>query len=82
MSFKTEILEGFDSGEKAEWQCQVERLRDGINQVLLLHGTRLPHISGGGGVVVFDDVTSLLQAQRTAAWGEVARRWPMKSKTH
>jgi nitrogen fixation/metabolism regulation signal transduction histidine kinase len=73
-SFKTEILEGFDSGEKAQWQCQVERLRDGINQVLLLHGTRLPHISGGGGVVVFDDVTSLLQAQRTAAWGEVARR--------
>ena len=41
---------------------------------MLLHGTRLPHISGGGGVVVFDDVTSLLQAQRTAAWGEVARR--------
>ena len=24
--------------------------------------------------MVFDDVTSLLQAQRTAAWGEVARR--------
>jgi nitrogen fixation/metabolism regulation signal transduction histidine kinase len=72
--FKAEILEGFDSGEKAEWQCQVERLRDGANQVLLLRGTRLPDISGGGGVVVFDDITSLLQAQRTAAWGEVARR--------
>lgn len=73
-SFKAEILEGFDSGEKGEWQCQVERLRDGVNQVLLLRGTRLPDISGGGGVVVFDDITSLLQAQRTAAWGEVARR--------
>lgn len=73
-SFKTAILEGFDSGEKTQWQCQVERLRDGVNQVLLLRGTRLPHISGGGGVVVFDDVTGLLQAQRTAAWGEVARR--------
>jgi PAS domain S-box-containing protein len=72
--FKAEILERFDSGEKAEWQCQVERLRDGANQVLLLRGTRLPDISGGGGVVVFDDITSLLQAQRTAAWGEVARR--------
>ena len=33
-----------------------------------------PHVSGGGGVVVFDDITNLLQAQRTAAWGEVARR--------
>ncbi|SEL36656.1 sensor histidine kinase [Nitrosovibrio tenuis] len=73
-SFKAEILEGFDSAEKGEWQCQVERLRDGANQVLLLRGTRLPNISGGGGVVVFDDVTNLLQAQRTAAWGEVARR--------
>jgi nitrogen fixation/metabolism regulation signal transduction histidine kinase len=73
-SFKDEILEGFDSEEKAEWQCQVERLREGVNQVLLLRGTRLPHISGGGGVVVFDDITGLLQAQRTAAWGEVARR--------
>jgi nitrogen fixation/metabolism regulation signal transduction histidine kinase len=72
-SFKTQILEGFRSGKKGEWQCQLERSRDGANQVLLLRGTRLP-VSGGGGVVVFDDVTSLLQAQRTAAWGEVARR--------
>ena len=73
-SFKNEILEGFHSGKKGEWQCQVERLRDGANQVLLLRGTRLPHVSGGGGVVVFDDITGLLQVQRTAAWGEVARR--------
>ncbi len=41
---------------------------------MLLRGTRLPSISGGGGVVVFDDITNLLQAQRIAAWGEVARR--------
>ena len=72
--FKTGILEAFHPGREEEWQCQVERLRDGANQVLLLRGTSLPHISGGGGVVVFDDITSLLQAQRTAAWGEVARR--------
>ena len=73
-SFKTEVLEGFHSGKKGEWQCQLERSRDGANQVLLLRGTRLPDVSGGGGVVVFDDITNLLQAQRTAAWGEVARR--------
>ncbi len=73
-SFKTEILEGFHSGKRGEWQCQVERFRDGAHQVLLLRGTRLPQVSGGGGVVVFDDITGLLQAQRTAAWGEVARR--------
>jgi nitrogen fixation/metabolism regulation signal transduction histidine kinase len=28
----------------------------------------------GGYIVVFDDITALLQAQRDAAWGEVARR--------
>lgn len=68
------ILEGFNSGKMGEWQRQVERTADGGIQVLLLRGTRLPQISGSGGVVVFDDITSLLQAQRTAAWGEVARR--------
>ena len=28
----------------------------------------------GGFVLVFDDITVMLQAQREAAWGEVARR--------
>jgi nitrogen fixation/metabolism regulation signal transduction histidine kinase len=31
-------------------------------------------VEGGGFVVVFDDITRLLQAQRYAAWSEVARR--------
>ena len=39
-----------------------------------MRGTRLPAISGGGGVVVFDDITSLLQVQRAVAWSEIARR--------
>jgi nitrogen fixation/metabolism regulation signal transduction histidine kinase len=43
-------------------------------QVLLLRASRLPEASGGGDVVVFDDVTRLIAAQRSAAWGEVARR--------
>jgi len=36
----------------------------------------LPNDAGGaaGVVLVFDDITTLLQAQRDAAWGEVARR--------
>ncbi|HVS78445.1 MAG TPA: ATP-binding protein [Steroidobacteraceae bacterium] len=37
--------------------------------------TPLPGEEGGRGyVIVFDDITTLLQAQRDAAWGEVARR--------
>ena len=58
-----------------EWQAQVELERaNGMPQALLLRGSRLPEASGGGEVVVFDDVTRIVAAQRSAAWGEVARR--------
>jgi nitrogen fixation/metabolism regulation signal transduction histidine kinase len=73
-SLESTILRELHSERAGEWQCQVERSVDEGNQVLLLRGSRLPQDSGGGGVVVFDDITNLLQAQRTAAWGEVARR--------
>ncbi len=44
-------------------------------RVLLWACTRLPDEREQGGVViVFDDITALLAAQRDAAWGEVARR--------
>lgn len=69
-----EIRSGFDSEEVGEWQRQVLHFNADKEQVLLLRGSRLPQASGGGGVVVFDDITSLLQVQRTVAWGEVARR--------
>ena len=70
----TEIQEGFQLAESGEWERQITRFSEGNNQVLLLRGTRMPKISGGGGVVVFDDITSLLQVQRAVARGEVARR--------
>jgi len=69
-----EIRDGFNTGDTGVWQRQLTFSEDGRNQVLLLRGTRLPRISGGGGVVVFDDITNLLQVQRSVAWGEVARR--------
>jgi nitrogen fixation/metabolism regulation signal transduction histidine kinase len=65
------VLDNISAGEAAEWQQQLEV--EG-RQVLLVRGTRLPPGSDSGYVVVFDDVTTLLQAQRDAAWGEVARR--------
>ncbi|MBS1144203.1 MAG: hypothetical protein H6R14_1609 [Proteobacteria bacterium] len=71
----TFIREHFSGTEDAEWQAQLEMERpNGMPQVLLLRGSRLPEASGGGDVVVFDDVTRLIAAQRSAAWGEVARR--------
>ena len=69
------IREQFAATEENEWQAQLELERpNGMPQVLLLRGSRLPAASGGGDVVVFDDVTRLIAAQRSAAWGEVARR--------
>lgn len=70
----TEIQEGFQLAKSGEWERQITRFSEDKNQVLLLRGTRMPKISGGGGVVVFDDITSLLQVQRAVARGEVARR--------
>ncbi|MEZ5614662.1 MAG: ATP-binding protein [Rhodocyclaceae bacterium] len=58
-----------------EWQREIEMQNGaGVPQALLLRGSRLPESSGGGCVVVFDDITQLIAAQRSAAWGEVARR--------
>ena len=43
-------------------------------KTLLVRGTKLPAALESGFVLVFDDITGLIQAQRNAAWGEVARR--------
>ena len=41
---------------------------------LLARGSHLPVSSGMGSVVVFDDITNIISAQRSIAWGEVGRR--------
>jgi len=64
------------SGGAAEWQREITLFGHRGRQVLMCRGTRLPAGArrGGGYVVVFDDVTGMIQAQRDAAWAEVARR--------
>jgi PAS domain S-box-containing protein len=72
-----EITNGFVEAGDAEWERQAERKTQTGEQHLLLRGKRLPRGVRGadsGFVVVFDDVTHVLQAQRDAAWAEVARR--------
>lgn len=54
------------------WQQQLELHPNKRHQALMCRGTPLPNEAGW--VIVFDDVTTLIQAQRNAAWGEVARR--------
>lgn len=62
--------------DETEWREQINLRADSGSRILVLACTELPGSfrSSGGLVVVFDDVTELLQAQRDAAWGEVARR--------
>ncbi len=58
-----------------EWREQLTLPGEAGERVLLWACTRLPDERELGGVViVFDDITALLSAQRDAAWGEVARR--------
>jgi nitrogen fixation/metabolism regulation signal transduction histidine kinase len=68
-------LRQFASSGMRQWEEQMEyRRADGQQRTLLIRGTRLGKSGESGYVVVFDDVTHLIQAQRDAAWGEVARR--------
>lgn len=62
------------------WQQQIEiprKLDDAGAEsdiTLLARGSRLPVDAGTGYVVVFDDISDVISAQRSIAWGEVARR--------
>ena len=64
------------AGGDSEWQAEVTLTGTTGPRILMLRGTLLPGMKSrpGGYVVVFDDVTTLIQAQREAAWGDVARR--------
>ncbi len=64
-----------DAGE-TEWREQIVLSGEVGRRVLTCACTTLPsdEDKAAGFVIVFDDITALLQAQRDAAWGEVARR--------
>jgi len=62
--------------DAADWREQIELFSEVGKRVLMCASTALPNDIGGapGVVLVFDDITTLQQAERDAAWGEVARR--------
>ena len=70
------IIAGFTGESQSSllpWQRELEiDITNSAPKTLLLRGSVLP--SAAGYVVVFDDISDLLVAQRSAAWGEVARR--------
>ncbi|MCJ7451111.1 MAG: ATP-binding protein [Steroidobacteraceae bacterium] len=59
-----------------EWREQLTFKAGTGRRVVMCACTPLPFEGNepGGYVLVFDDITTMLQAQREAAWGEVARR--------
>jgi len=70
-SFTARVRERFQEHENDDWQLDLA-LSGG--KTVHARGARLPAATGGGYVVVFDDITQIIQAQRATAWAEVARR--------
>lgn len=65
--------------KETQWQEEVILFIGGGRKILICRGTLLSLSADnenleGSCIIVFDDVTELVKAQRNAAWGEVARR--------
>jgi PAS domain S-box-containing protein len=68
------VSEAFLRSRDEPWEVQVDLTGANGQKVLLLRGSRLTAGEQTGMVLVFDDITRMRQAQRLAAWGEVAQR--------
>ncbi len=57
-------------------QEEIRLSRKGMNEILLVRMTTRKNDKGAseGYVIAFEDITTLVSAQRMAAWGDVARR--------
>jgi len=73
-SFAELVGDGFRASRDGKWQKEAELAVANTTRTLLLRGTLLANAPNAGYVVVFDDVSELVAAQRDAAWAEVARR--------
>jgi nitrogen fixation/metabolism regulation signal transduction histidine kinase len=71
-SFALSVREQFLLHRERTWQLEITL--KGTGKTLLARGAALPEATGAGHVLVFDDITQLIQAQRATAWAEVARR--------
>lgn len=79
-NFAGAVLQRFDlhdespeAGERDHWQdsFELQTAHDRDTQTLLVRGAAMPQ---GARLMVFDDITEVVSAQRSAAWSEVARR--------
>ncbi len=72
--FTRDMARHFHDSPTHTWREQIELATPTGTRILLARGTPLATGDAPDYVLVLDDVTQLLQAQRDAAWGEVARR--------
>ena len=79
----TEIMQQFFSGiqpmldsNKADWSIELELMENDERTLITCRGARMQGSGAGqsGYVLVFDDFSEVVEAQRNAAWSEVARR--------
>ena len=72
-SFFEQIAPQLRSGVE-HWQTDIKLADEG--EILMCRGVTLSDEAGqsSGYILVFEDVTELIRAQRDSAWGEVARR--------
>jgi nitrogen fixation/metabolism regulation signal transduction histidine kinase len=70
--FADAVREQFMQHGAQAWQTELEL--KGTGKTLMARGAPLSAAGGGGHVLVLDDISHLIQAQRALAWGEVARR--------
>ncbi|MDE1941955.1 MAG: HAMP domain-containing protein [Betaproteobacteria bacterium] len=68
------LAQQFHQAAGAAWEGDADYLSSQGKRKFHFRGNRLPEEHGGDYVLVFDDITQMVQAQRDAAWGEVARR--------
>ena len=71
-SFADLMREEFRGRGDKPWLLELQL--KGTAKTVHARGARLPQSTGGGYVLVFDDITQLINAQRATAWAEVARR--------
>ncbi len=69
-----EIVANHAADLKPRQQVETKLQIKGEERIFAVRLTRQGEAAGGDAVLTFDDISDLVSAQRTSAWGEVARR--------
>lgn len=73
-AFAEIVTRQFARGGEGDWQHEQEMMIGGNARTMIVRGSRRVVSDVAARIVVFDDITEVLQAQRDTAWAEVARR--------